>query len=84
MANNQTVIETEDCNAFQSYDSLVAKYDRKTHELTLGKDWDYSKTTVRWLHVFFERYVQKYDGCSTATIRKFIEAGMIKYDPDMK
>lgn len=41
---------------FQSYNSLIAKYERATHKLTLGCNWDYSNTTRKHLYIFIERY----------------------------
>lgn len=57
--NQFVVIDTEnDTIFFQSYDSMVAKV--APDGLTLGKDWDYSNTTLKWLYVFLREYAYKY------------------------
>lgn len=77
---------------FQSYNSTIAIMD-KNGSLTLGKKWDYSKTTSTHLYLFLE--VQKY-GLNEKTrkaltdlqekrnkrtyIQKLIDNGIIKYD----
>lgn len=40
---------------FQSYDSIIAKID-KNGTLTLGNDWNYSKTTLKHLYLFINDY----------------------------
>ena len=41
-------------SVFQSYNSICAVIDWKKQVLTLGKDWDYSKTTRKHLYAFFQ------------------------------
>ena len=50
MANNQCSIRTQDGRYFQSYDSTCAHI--KGREITLYKDWDYSRTTFKYLKQF--------------------------------
>jgi|APSaa5957512576_1039674.scaffolds.fasta_scaffold104543_2 hypothetical protein len=38
----------------QSYNSIVAKIDNFSNEVTLGIDWDYSATTLKHLKTFLE------------------------------
>ncbi len=66
----------------QSYDSIVAVVDRD-RKVTLGCDWDYSKTTMKHLHAWMDQYT-KFRGYSAADIRKAIDQGEISYDPEMK
>lgn len=40
---------------FQSYNSVIAKID-KNGTLTLGCDWNYSKTTLKHLYLFISDY----------------------------
>lgn len=42
---------------FQSYSSLIAEYDYLDGRLTLGRRFDYSVTTVKYLHKWIDRYV---------------------------
>lgn len=53
---NQFVIHNENYYYFQSYESLIATYDIITKELTLYKDWNYSKTTLKHLYIFINNY----------------------------
>lgn len=79
---NQIVLKTDDAIYFQSYDSIVAKYS-KDNILTLGCNWDYSRTTMKHLNRFIREYTRKnIQGASE--IRKAIDNGQILYDPDMK
>lgn len=85
---NQYTIEGPGYTAFQSYNSLIAVY--QDGRLTLGRDWDYSVTTAKYLWQWLRDYCwliirELPDGRTGADrIRKAIEAGMIKYDPDMR
>lgn len=40
---------------FQSYKSIIANIDKRG-TLNLGKDWDYSKTTLTYLYIFLKKY----------------------------
>lgn len=57
---NQFLMEDEKQSIFQSYDSIIAIYDKENHILTFGCDWDYSKTTLKHLYIFL-RDVIYYD-----------------------
>lgn len=53
---NQFIITGGDAIVtFQSYNSIIAKIDKKG-TLTLGDDWDYSKTTLKHLYLFINDY----------------------------
>lgn len=82
---NQFVIIDDGKTYFQSYESLIAvKYweDGKTI-LKLGRDWDYSKTTMKYLHVWLNEYFPRYSILTAYEIRKLIKDGVILYDEDM-
>lgn len=49
---NQFLMENDKMAIFQSYDSIIAVYDKENDVLTLGIDWDYSKTTTKHLYIF--------------------------------
>ena len=51
-AVNQFVINTPKAVYFQSYESVVAKIDRKG-SLILSDNWDYSNTTRKHLYISF-------------------------------
>ena len=89
---NQFVIEMGVNNfCFQSYDSLVAKRDGRV--FTLGRDFDYSRTTSKHLHTFMEEYapgilyrikqeIPSYKSFSDM-LRKAIKKGIVQYDGEM-
>jgi len=54
MANNQIVINTKDGVYFQSYDSIVA-FKGNDGKVVLGKDYRYSRTTMKYLIQFLDK-----------------------------
>jgi hypothetical protein len=60
LANNQFVtrITSNNCDfvTFQSYDSIVCIIDYKDKIITFGKDYAYSKTTLKYLYEFLTVY----------------------------
>lgn len=88
---NQFVIEDRNNFYFQSYDSIVAKRDGRV--FTLGRDFDYSRTTSKHLHTFMEEYapgtlyrikqeIPSYNSFSDM-LRKAIKKGIVQYDEEM-
>ena len=49
---NQFVIKDDNRKVFQSYDSTIIEIDRELQKITVGRDWDYSITTTRYLKQF--------------------------------
>lgn len=49
---NQFKIAAKNKTYFQSYQSVVASVDKMTGKVELYKDWDYSKTTSKYLYRF--------------------------------
>ena len=94
---NQFIIWGKEGITFQSYESECARID-KNGVLILGRDWDYSNTTLRHLYTFIERcfynmdyYTQQYfkydfETCKNkrAYIQKLIDENKIKYDENMR
>lgn len=93
---NQFIIYEYDKNGvskvyFQSYQSLVATYDKKTHKLVLSKNWNYSNTTRKHLYLFIYDYVYieqlrniEEQKNKAKYIQKLIDNKIIKYDPLME
>lgn len=85
---NQYIISFPGGWAFQSYNSLIATYIDDV--LTLGCDFDYSVTTIKYLHQFLEYYCYSIyrelpTGRSVKDILyKAIKSGLIKYDENMR
>lgn len=76
-AANQFVIETPKATFFQSYDSVIARYDNDTHKIELGPDWDFSNTTRKHLYIFL-RDKTRFSVHSKKDVLKLIEDGDFK------
>ena len=89
---NQFIIDSDDYRLFQSYNSLIAIYDKKNRVLLLGKDWNYSNTTLKHLYLFIKDYcyLNELDNMlynasnKKQAIYKAIKNGLVFYDPLMK
>lgn len=68
LQKNQTVVTIDQKVYFQSYESVVCAIDNNSHTITFGPDWNYSKTTVKYLNKFLNGFFG-----SNAFDRKFIE-----------
>lgn len=55
-AVNQFVITDGDKVFFQSYDSMVAMWDKKARKLYVTRYWDYSATTRKHFYIFLNDY----------------------------
>ena len=83
---NQFVIFGDDgSTVFQSYSSVIAIL--KDGKLTLGKYWDYSKTTSKHLYNFLNEYYctdEIYEALNNSNkkqaIQKLIDNGYITYN----
>lgn len=81
--SNQFVIFGDRKRIFQSYDSICCVVDEKG--VTLGRDWDFSVTTLKYLYMFLKEYTNVFDklpkGSSKKdSIQKAIDCGIISYD----
>ena len=83
MVPNQFVIEINGVIYFQSYRSIIAKVEdtEQGKQLTLGADWDYSRTTSKYLQMFLRAYCWKYAGLTKKEMQRFIDNKTIKYVP---
>ena len=70
---NHFIINDSGVEYLQSYNSLVVKKDE--NGVTLGKDWDYSRTTMKYVGQFLNE--------NAKTIREKIKSGEFKYDAEM-
>lgn len=57
---NQFAIVTPDCSMFQSYNSRICFYDVSTNALYFGSDWNYSRTTSKYLAQFLQVYAPEW------------------------
>jgi retron-type reverse transcriptase len=69
-------INTEYGMAFQSYNSIVAFKDFESGKTYLGKDWDYSRTTMK--------YLGQWLGLNAKEIRKKLKDGEFILDGELK
>ena len=79
---NQFIIVTDDGYYMQSYDSVVVHYNRRDNVLTLGYDWNYSKTTLKYVEQFIDEYTT-YGKMTKAEIQQAINENVFLYDEDM-
>ena len=76
IANDQFEVYTDEGVYFQSYDSVVAfKPNSSEEKIRVGVDWDYSRTTMK--------YVGQFLGQNTAKTRKDINDEVILVDYDL-
>ena len=54
LANNQYIITTDKTETFQSYDTFIAQYNKKTGVTTLNTDYEQSRTTMKYLVKFLQ------------------------------
>lgn len=88
---NQFIIETDNAVFFQSYDSVCARYEKKTNTLYVGKDWDYSNTTRKHFYIFVCDYLHigvienelYFAKSKRAAIQKLIKEKVIKYNKNL-
>ena len=75
--NQFLVIDDSGTSFLKSYDSMVCRID-KAGNITLGKNWDYSKTTSKYVGWFIEEITgQK---MNKGIIEKLIKQGNILVD----
>ena len=72
---NTSIVELEDEKYLIHYESTVAKLDKHTNEITLGPNWNCSRTTLKRVNNFL--------GQSTATTRKQLAEGIISLDKNL-
>ena len=71
---NQFIIEGEGHSVFQSYSSMIADIDWNNKTISIGADWDYSRTTGKYRNLFFDQ--MGFHGISTTDgLRKAMKEG---------
>lgn len=92
---NQFIIRGGNNITFQSYNSTIAVIENNV--LTLGRDWDYSHTTLKHLYLFLDdeaRYDVDFETRNIindilnsknkrAKIQKLIDENIINYDENL-
>lgn len=85
LADNQYVFGDNNKKSFQSYDSIIAvieKVNSRKPKLTLGKNWDYSKTTTKYLYQFLRTYFG-WENPSKKSIETAIKNKEITYNENL-
>ncbi len=77
---NQFIVRTENGTFFQSYRSIVAKVDNLGN-VTLGRNWDYSRTTLKYLMQFLHPF--GYGDINTERVRQKLKRGDFKFSDDL-
>lgn len=77
--NCNVIIDNDDMVYCQSYNSIVAVFNSQKNTLILGRDWDYSITTLKHLYRFLESCVPRYAHSKKKDLSKLIESGEIDY-----
>lgn len=77
---NQFVIEDGKKIVFQSYDSAIVKceYNETGCDVMIGRDWDYSRTTTKYLKVFLINEIGMTND-EVETIKKQLRKGNTDY-----
>jgi len=83
IANNQIVVEHNNgIIDFVSYDSHIARINKKG-DLIFGKNWDYSKTTLKHLYIFLRQQgLYNYNVCKKG-LQKAIDCKQIQVNNKM-
>ena len=93
---NQFVIEDGSKTWFQSYDSIIIEIDRESQKMTVGRDWDYSRTTTKYLKIFLneemawsskevEEFKKKLRKAQSSGNNEFVYDGFsVIYDKDLR
>jgi hypothetical protein len=68
-------IEDEHEVYLQSYDSIVARYNKQYGYITIGYDWDYSRTTIKAVKSFISDY-SAVGYFTIADLRRQLETGL--------
>ena len=55
-AANQFIIEVNNGVIFQSYNSVIAFYNKNNGKVYVTEDWDYSNTTRKHFYIFLRDY----------------------------
>ena len=70
---NQLLIHYSNATVFQSYNSIIAIQYKDNGKVILGKDYNYSKTTSKYLNLFLGL-------SSSIEVKKNIESGLYTID----
>ena len=87
-SKNQFHLYGEGKHIFQSYDSKVVEvnYEGGHYNVILGRDWDYSTTTSKYVYLFLEEFGDiNFYGITNKReyVRKLIKEGKIIEDIEM-
>lgn len=69
----------------QSYESVVIRYNPAREYMTVGPDWDFSKTTMKHVRMFVDKYIPHLKDASIKDIRdRLNRKDKVFYDGKLK
>lgn len=75
LANNQIVVVQDDSLTLFSYDTAVCKIVRSgSYEIIFSHDWEYSKTTTKYVCRFLTDYFSPYKDFNKSAIKKMLDS----------
>lgn len=75
LANNQNVVVQDDSLTFFSYNTAVCKIVRSGfYEIILSYDWEYSKTTTKYVCRFLSDYFSPDKNFNKSAIKKMLDS----------
>lgn len=75
-ANQFILTDSENSlDAFQSYSSRIVTVDHAKKIITLGEDWNYSRTTSKHRNIFFDDYESMHELATLDGLKKAIKRG---------
>lgn len=89
-APNQFIISEDRKTIFQSYNSIICTLDYENSIITFGRDWNYSRTTAKYLYSFLNSFIDFYG--TKKELEKLIDVGKyetkftnwtVQYDHDL-
>lgn len=57
MANNQFVIDNNNEFIFQSYNTIIVRFDKKTNKMVINQKFNSSQTTMRYFLIFINVFL---------------------------
>lgn len=56
-APNQFMVYSDDYITFQSYETPIARYNKRSADLEIVENWEHSSTTTRYLCKFIDQWI---------------------------
>ena len=83
-AKNQFIIRKGNNIFFQSYKTIIAKFNTKNNQLTLSEKYDFSRTTIKYLVSFIETIAGIKVNNSKKDLENFVKENNVKIVKELK